>query len=254
MFAEFWNTLTSLVYIIPGLLNYMKLQQLKCSKNADTDSLLIRRLQIMTLSWVLLGAGSFVFHATQSGWGELLDELGMISVSASTCYALRDFHPLTTGNIGLLFYVLYFKVIGLCMGLYLVSGSHPFFSIVFIASSLVSVYLMGTAPSKRSEMQTEKLREGVFYALLGYGIWHIDQACVAGDWLPSYRSYEWELQYWSHPIWHILTSIAGHSFIAAVVFGILQIDISRVNIYAFNNSSVVGPAIGIPMPTEHSRS
>ena len=252
--AEFWNSLTSTAYIIPGIMHFLNLQQLKGSVYEDINFDSIHRIRAMTLSWVFLGFGSFLFHATQTCWGEFLDELGMISVSASTLCALREHHILTTGNIGDLFYFLYFSIMAVCMGLYIVSGSHPFFSFVFIASSLLSVFVLSTGPSEMSDIQARKMREGVIYALVGYGIWHIDQVCVSRDWIPSYEAYEWELQYLSHPVWHILTAMAGNSFISAVAFGVLRVDISSLHINAANKLLPNAPAVGIPIADSTSMS
>jgi len=240
--------------MVPGLLHFFRLQKLKRTVNPECVSQSIRRLELMTISWVLLGVGSFIFHATQTGWGELIDELGMISVSTSTCYSLRGTHFLTTGRFGVYFYSSFFGIVCICMTIYFLSGSHTFFSIVFICSSVVSVALLNTSPSKGSIKQSRKLRAGVIFAIVGYGIWHVDQACVHAKWSPSYESYEWELQYWSHPLWHILTAFAADSFISTLVHSLLGIDISSIQIYRFDKLITMIPTVGFPVNGETYKS
>jgi hypothetical protein len=190
-------------------------QAISKTKGHPIIPLVVRRIRIACLSWVLLALGSFIFHASQTAWGELVDELGMMSVSCSMCYALRGRHPVTAGISGLVFYFIFFGVVFASMMIYIMCGYHPFFASVFIITSLVSVILLKTMPHSNVEF-TQRIHKGVVHAITGYCIWHIDQVCVSRKWSVGHTAYEWELQYWSHPIWHLLTASAGQSFLGAL--------------------------------------
>lgn len=203
------------MYLVPGLIHHRKVNAIAASKRKPISSVSLRRVRFATASWTLLALGSFVFHASQTAFGEFVDEVGMISVSCSMCYALRDKHQMTKGVNGCLFYTLFFGVVFVSMLAYICCGYHPFFASVFILTSLVSVALLNTMPLKVPDCQSS-IYKGIIYAIVGYCIWHIDQLCVSRKWPAPNTAYEWELHYWSHPVWHVLTSAAGHRFLSVI--------------------------------------
>lgn len=199
------------------------------------------RYSFTLLSWVFLGFGSAAFHATQTTWGEFWDEFGMVIAIASTAFALFDVHPLTTGRRGALFYGIFSLSILFFSLAYLHLMYHPFFAVCFITSVLVVILLVATMPVlvnkgavKAYVEETpgnvnmlnrgavgfsvrvpllQAIRLSVALALSGYGIWHIDQACVHGKWAVAPDGlYEYHWWMWSHPLWHLLTA-AGQFFL-----------------------------------------
>jgi hypothetical protein len=215
---------------------------------------LLLRYQVCISSWFFLGFGSAAFHATQSGWGEILDEVGMVVAIGTSCLALQDVHPLTAGRRGAWFYTLFMLfVIGSSLT-YINFMSHPLFAICFITSVLVVLLVIASLPVLANrgasklyieEPQTqpdclfrdtksfwgrftlrESLRMSVTLALCGYGIWHIDQACVYGEWpSPENTAYELCWYYWSHPLWHLLT--AGGMFFLLHSIILARIETAR---------------------------
>jgi hypothetical protein len=193
---------------------------------------------IVFVAWTCLGFGSALFHASQTFWGEVLDEVGMILVSTSICYALKDIHPLTTSERGKRFYCLYTLLTTFSMTVYVANGNHLFFSICYILNVLTSVIILLTLPihdddvsiyrrirSKSSGMKNFKLqsksasRAAVLSALLGYAIWHIDQRCVREGWITDHDLYEMYYYQWSHPAWHCLTAFAGYCVYRGIIYG-----------------------------------
>ncbi len=203
------------MYLVPGFIHHRKVNTIAASKGHSISSVSLRRVRFATTTWILLALGSFVFHASQTAFGEFVDEVGMISVSCSMCYALRDKHQVTKGVNGCIFYTLFFGVVFVSMLAYLCCGYHPFFASVFILASLVSVVLLKTMPLQGPDSQSN-IHKGIIFAIVGYCIWHIDQLCVSRKWPASNTAYEWELHYWSHPFWHVLTSAAGHWFLSVL--------------------------------------
>ena len=168
-----------------------------------------------------MGFGSAAFHCTQTWTGELLDELGMYVASLLTCFTLRDVHPLTTGRKGALLYSLV-SIFGLTIWwIYMEIMHHPFFSVCFIISVFLTVYLLATLPVKHSR-STSSLVCGVALSLMGYGIWVFDQVCVQGMWEhESEYPYELVWYYWSHPAWHVLTALGVHFLLESIIFGLI---------------------------------
>lgn len=165
----------------------------------------MRRYYICLASWFFLGFGSAAFHATQTGWGELLDEVGMVMSIATTCIALYDVHPLTAGKRGMVFYTSFMLfTLGSSLA-YINLMYHPFFAVCFITSVLVVVLLIATLPvlahrcSRKLYAEDQErdpislpteilsllarfplrasLRLSVVLTLMGYLIWHVDQRC-----------------------------------------------------------------------------
>ncbi len=206
--------MSSLAYLIPSLIHFFTLNSRIRGTSIEWYSK--RRLILSMFSWILLGFGSFVFHATQTAWAEFIDELGMISASSSMCYALRDLHPLTSGRAGHTFYICFFGCIAMSMLAYLWNGNHSFFAASFICSAVIPSTIMKTIPAISLKTNT-LVNNGIIYALVAYSIWHIDQVCVSRNWLSAYEAYEWELQYWSHPVWHVITAVSAHCYIDAII-------------------------------------
>ena len=211
--------------------------------------LLIHRYYICFVSWCILGFGSATFHATQTLWGEVFDEVGMVISIAAACLTLYGVHPLTVGRRGAHFYSVFILFITGSSIAYINLQYHPFFAICFMASVTVVILLVSTLPVLADKLyltnpddswkQTNSkldppflriplrasLRLSVALALSGYASWHVDQACVHGEWpAPSEDAYELYWWYWSHPLWHVLT--AGGMFF--LMYAVIQARIETV--------------------------
>ena len=213
------------------------------------DSKYYRRYWFSGIAWFCLGFGSASFHATQTSWGELLDELGMILASTSSCFALHDVHPLTTSRRGASFY-LFFTIFTIVSSVaYAQAMYHPLFSLSFLVSIVTQVLLVASVPASVNEGPNKlyledknlepqdvaadaasvgsslyplsvrkSIRYAGFLALSGWGVWHVDQMCVHNNWpQPSEHPYELYWYYWMHPMWHILTAAALVFFLHSII-------------------------------------
>lgn len=248
--AEFWNTISSFAYCLPAIVLIWITE--RCSEEfpAIFTPGVIWRHRVCAVCWILLGLGSAAFHATQTVWGELWDEIGMLAATLSINFCLYDLHPLTTSKRANWFYGLMLAFSIIVMAVYVQLMHHPFFAACFIASALVPLGITITLPidinGGRIKLYEEKsLREtraagaaklfamakinklsllgsldrvkgvygGVVATLLGYAIWHIDQKCVADGWMPTDgHLYEKDYFYWAHPLWHVCTAIGTFFF------------------------------------------
>lgn len=214
----------------------------------------VDRLYFNLVSWIILAIGSASFHATQSLWGELLDEIGMMMASYSTCLLLNDMHNLTSGYKACIFYAIYMVLLIAVTGLYIYIENHVFFSTCFILSISVSVVLLcsrfrnegpisypfewAVSESAMAGLVLHRLDYlpvsianllGCTTLILGMAIWLIDQECVRQDWSPP-NSYVYEMQwhYWSHSIWHLMSACGVFFFMQAIARARIDMNIPKL--------------------------
>jgi hypothetical protein len=148
----------------------------------------------------------------------------MIAGAASTCFAFRDLHPLTTGRLGVWFFGVFALYMISSFVTYVQSQKHEIFAATFLISTLVplslafavaSSYSAKLGPVKNSGRKdlTRELVTGCLSSLFGYMIWYVDQRCVNEEWDQAFHSaYELRWYNWCHPLWHIFTAIGVESF------------------------------------------
>lgn len=275
--AEYWNTWSSFAYCIPALM--LAWISHRCGQEfpAIFTPGVIWRHRICAICWIMLGLGSAAFHATQTVWGELWDEIGMLSATLSINLCLYDLHPLTTSKRANWFYGIMMGFSVVVVAVYVQLMHHPFFAACFIASALVPLGITITLPvdinggkvklyEEKNMRETraagaaresimEKMNEisflgrldrvksvyaGVFVTLLGYAIWHIDQKCVSDGWKPSdSHLYEKDYFYWAHPLWHVCTAIGAFFFFDSMC---------KVRVESFYSPLVRRPGTGSFVP------
>lgn len=254
--AEFWNTLSSFTYCLASLHFIFQVNRFRKELPECFPPQLVRRFHFSALAWFILGLGSAAFHAFQTLWAELWDEIGMLLAILSLSYCLFDLHPLTTSHRANWFYgsLVLFMVATLIV--YVQIMYHPFFALCFIVSALVPALIAATMPMRINKgvgvklyqeepgsttrslkayrkLLTERanalslfggigvdtlVKGGILTALLAYAIWHVDQHCVAQGWThDSTFAYEYTWYYWSHPLWHCLTAVAVVCFFDAML-------------------------------------
>lgn len=253
--AEFWNTLSSLAYCVAAIhfIRQVSIHQKTIPECFPTH--LVWRFRLSALAWFVLGLGSAAFHAFQTLWAELWDEIGMLVAVLSISYCLFDLHPLTTSHRANWFYgsLLLFTISTLLVYLHIMY--HPFFAMCFIVSALVPALITITLPLRLNNGYGPKLYKedkkigkaiaackslvvekgyalspfgklsvdklfglGTLTALVGYAIWHVDQRCVSEGWIhDKSHAYESYWYYWSHPMWHVLTALAVVLFCDAML-------------------------------------
>jgi hypothetical protein len=243
--AELWNTLSSFMYCVAAMYFWILINRFKESLPESFPENVVLRYRMCALSWFMLGFGSAAFHAFQTIWAELWDEIGMMVAIVSISYGLVDLHPLTTSRRASWFYASLLTFVSISAGIYIKIMHHPFFAASFMIAAIVPTILVITLPinlnksvklydevqqrvtRSATSAREEMLRQmksmsafgglsmngstwvGISLALLGYAIWHIDQRCVHDKWQPG-DAYFYELDwfYWTHPFWHVSTAIS----------------------------------------------
>ena len=245
--AELWNTLSSFAYCVAAIHFVYQVNSYQKALPECFSANLVWRFRASAFAWFVLGLGSAAFHAFQTLWAELWDEIGMLMAILSVSYCLFDLHPLTTSYRANWFYGSLVLFMAAALTVYIQIMYHPFFALCFIVSALIPALITLTLPMRMNngtglklykedsgppsravkaskalilqkgfalspfgEMGVDKLvKRGIFTAILGYAIWHIDQKCVSEGWKHnSSLAYESTWYYWSHPLWHSLTAIA----------------------------------------------
>lgn len=212
----------------------------------------MRRLQFISIAWFVLGIGSFLFHATQTVWGELMDELSMNVTVFGFALNMYDLHPFTHGKRSVMYYSILLLVLIGGSFLYIEGMQYEVFKMVYFCGMLIMSLtaltmpiVLNTGPKKlyavleKGRMEAKPNGKtvipyepslwlpirtcfGVFTSLstvgLAYGIWLIDQKCVADGW-GKYTSVPYELNwwYWMHPMWHCLTAWAAYQLIHTII-------------------------------------
>lgn len=253
--AELWNTLSSFAYCVSAIHFLYQVNAYQEAVPECFPSHLVWRFRLSAFAWFVLGLGSAAFHAYQTLWAELWDEIGMLIAILSVSYCLFDLHPLTTSHRANWFYGSLVLFMATTLLIYVQIMYHPFFALCFMVSALIPALITVTLPmrintgnvklyqetgesvnhsikeykalfrkkgyalSTFGDMSVDKLfKLGIGFALLGYVIWHIDQRCVADGWGHDPRhAYETYWYYWTHPLWHTFTALGTMFFFDALL-------------------------------------
>ena len=263
--AELWNTLSSFAYCIPALILAFQTRKYRTEFPNCFTTGVYWRFMLCATSWFALGLGSAAFHALQTVWAELWDEIGMLVATLSISFCLFDLHPLTTSRKANWFYGSLILLTVSTILVYVQIMYHPFFATCFMISALIPLFISLTLPINLNmgpvKLYHEKhIREtraaisarenasktidsmsvfgsmkrntslllGIGISIVGYGIWHIDQKCVRDDWKPSeHGMYELDWFYWCHPLWHVCTALGSLFFFDAM---------SKVRVESYHSS------------------
>lgn len=215
------------------------------------------RYSIAFTCWFLLGIGSALFHATQTGWGEFLDEIGMVASVTASCFTLQNVHPLTTSRRGSSFYIVFSAFVLLTSIVYAQLMYHPFFTASFFVTSGIQYLLLATLPVSANRGKKKLYREvplsdatiqgippsfatsasrslassgrlSFILSVVALAIWHVDQLCVHEAWPIPSGTYEIYWYYWTHPLWHVLTAMSLYFFLETLVNARVETNLSRL--------------------------
>ena len=253
--AELWNTLSSFAYCIPAMYFWNLTDKYRVALPECYPEKVVFQCKFCAMAWFILGLGSAAFHAFQTVWAELWDELGMLLAILAISFCLFDLHPLTTGKRAIRFYgFLVLTVIGATL-LYTQIMYHPFFAMTFLLAALVPAFLLLTLPMNLNSGRVKYYHEsakgspqkefsdkdlilkkcaslspfgslsmnrsaisGILISVVGYSVWHVDQLCVHQKWGASVPwVYELDWYHWAHPFWHLSTAVASLFFFDAML-------------------------------------
>jgi len=185
--GQFWNSMSSLSFcIVPIFIN--------------STEYVIKRSNILI---VIVGLGSFWFHATCSFTGELVDEVSMLLFSLSILDGLKHTNPLIENSI-----VPNINRASLMVtGFYIWQGWHTVFCLVFgITLFIPSVIMVSSKKNKTHLMKAACFmscafccwfleRLGIWHFL--HSFWHILSAFASYHWIKQlevHRAFSWQLQ------------------------------------------------------------
>mmetsp|Transcript_24965 Transcript_24965/g.44386 ORF Transcript_24965/g.44386 Transcript_24965/m.44386 type:complete len:279 (-) Transcript_24965:303-1139(-) len=191
--AEFYNSLSSLIYVFMGTYGFVATMRMNCRW--------IYPILFATLT--LIGIGSTIFHGTMRWWAELWDELPMLLFGFLILVCLQGTHPVTSGTVGTYFYIAVTLGIVSAAVFYVKYQFYEIFLHSFTAIIVVAVLLGFTM--KTNSSQTHQL---LFLALseiiLGKLVWSVEhQLCGFTHYVIPYL----------HVVWHICSSFAAYHFV-----------------------------------------
>lgn len=203
------NSFSNLAFSVVGLMMAWQTYQNKYkAKNKMTATIFYPLL--LSLSLILLGAGSFAMHATNTTAGGFFDLLGMFLFSCFvSSYAIVRWFRLTD-----LFFILLYGL-GVSIGAYLylftegrffgvLSGSTLWFAIHLLLATFFELLLRYV---RKIEITAALGWAGIFTLLLAFLIWNLSRT-QESVWCDPYSWFQ------GHAVWHVLNAVG-----AALVFG-----------------------------------
>lgn len=184
--------------------------------------LLSPRLDFMSVSILLVGIGSFLFHATLRQPLQFADDLSMIVLGASMLHGVFTVRQ-SAARQRLVSVLLGISVIGFS-GFYVWSGKIIYHFAAFTSQMLLilarCIYLFHFAPGFPEEKMRGwkwEHRCAVAVFLLGYLLWNIDlEMCAELRSLRAWVGLPWAFGLELHGWWHVLTAVGADMFIQVV--------------------------------------
>ncbi|KAJ3112220.1 Alkaline ceramidase 3 [Physocladia obscura] len=233
--AEFWNTVSNLVFLVFAWIG---------AKNLLTVGVNERRNLLGFLSLVIVAIGSMMFHGTMWFNAQMLDELPMIYNGCILVFSLLTIFPEANARVS--FFTYFFTGYGVFVTVVYVYWSNPTFLVAchtILLWSMVALlpiqirHLEKTYPQHTHKMPS--LWKFYFYGIASYLVgsifWSIDNTLC--PWLRFARGYVgtpvgilFEFHLW----WHFFIAVGGYScvmttaFLRALALGREDIDLKWV--------------------------
>eukprot|EP00466_Bigelowiella_natans_P015386 jgi/Bigna1/89336/estExt_fgenesh1_pg.C_470091 len=190
--AEFWNSISSLVFVFLGLYGFVETVKL--------NTRWIYPALFSTLA--LIGIGSTIFHGTMRWWGELWDELPMLLLGLLYLVSLAGCHSVTTGTKGVYFYS---AIITFLIAVVVAYVKFKVYEI-FLHSFTVLI-LLALAITILSRPKSRNLQILLFMIVGELGtakaFWSLDhQLCGLSPVIPYF-----------HVVWHVLAAFAAYHYV-----------------------------------------
>ncbi|KAJ4011223.1 hypothetical protein NW752_007240 [Fusarium irregulare] len=214
--AEFINALTNVTYV------YLALRSMY-GPRSRSRGLFDPKWDFMSISLMVLGFGSFLFHATLRQTLEFVDELSMMLLSWSMLRSLLILRQSPT-NIRYISIVL--AIFFISFSVFYVIFSKIIYQVIAFWVSLILVgvrvrYLFNWAKPGFSEENVRnwsvRVWTATFTCLFGYLIWNIDlEFCHELRNLRERIGLPWAFLLEFHGWWHILTAVGASQFMNVV--------------------------------------
>ncbi|KAF5234592.1 hypothetical protein FANTH_12089 [Fusarium anthophilum] len=214
--AEFINALTNVTYV------YLALRSMYGSRSRSRG-LFDPKWDFMSVSLLVLGFGSFLFHATLRQTLEFVDELSMLLLSWSM---LRSLVILRQSPQNIRYISIVLAIFFISFSVFYVRSAKIIYQVIGFWVSLIVIgvrvrYLFHWAKPTFSEENVRdwsiRVWTATFTCLFGYFIWNLDLEFCAE--LRNFRQriglpWAWLLEF--HGWWHILTALGASQFMNVV--------------------------------------
>ncbi|KAK3935098.1 ceramidase [Diplogelasinospora grovesii] len=211
--AEFANTLTNLAYVYFALRYMYGPGSRPFAPKSDS----------MSLSLLVLGISSFLFHASLRQTLQFADELAMLGLAWSllqgTLTARQSPGNARFINISLAIIFPLFSAFYVWAGKIIYHATA--FAIIMVLITLRGHYLFHWIKPEFPEAKGLKWRaqglKALYMLLAGYFLWNIDlEYCAELRKLREWAGFPWALLFELHGWWHILTAISASQFMDVV--------------------------------------
>ncbi|KAL2258493.1 hypothetical protein VTK26DRAFT_8176 [Humicola hyalothermophila] len=208
--AEFMNALTNVAYVYPAL----------CAMYGPGGrGIFSPKWDFMSISLLVLGVTSFLFHATLRQTLEFADEFSMLGLTWSMLQATLTARQSPKRSR---FISMFLAVIYGAFAIYYIQTANILHQVIAFAIALISVllrslYLFHWArprfPEAKSRDWSVRLWQSAFISLFGYFIWNIDlEFCTELRALRQRLGLPWAWLLEFHGWWHILTAVGASHF------------------------------------------
>ncbi|KAI1761298.1 ceramidase [Hypoxylon sp. FL1150] len=208
--AEFINSISNIAYVYLAL-RYMY--------GPGSRGILAPRWDFMSVSLLVLGIGSFLFHASLRSITEFADEFSMLGLTWSMLQASLTVRQSPAKarliSIGL-------AVIFTAFSAFYLQSPQIIYQVIAFASGILAVILRSqyvfhliqpAFPKAKSRDWNARTWKGIFTCLAGYLLWNIDlQYCAELRALRHQLGLPWAWLFELHGWWHILTAIGADQF------------------------------------------
>lgn len=215
--AEFFNTVTNLIFIYLGVMGIRDCLRYGAAK-----------IYILSyLGYIVVGLGSMAFHATLKYSMQLADELPMIYTTCIMAFATFSYSKSTLtrtlmglGDVGLAAWITAYYVTSKDPVFHQVAYAALTCAVVFRGMYVMSVHLQPALEKRTSDaanimQQMWKMAfTGIGLFLIGFSIWIIDNTFC--QYLRSARNsvlLPWAAVLEGHAWWHIFTGLGAYYFI-----------------------------------------
>ncbi|GAB1603507.1 alkaline ceramidase 3-like [Argonauta hians] len=201
--AEFWNTVSNIVMIVPPV----------CLAILALRQKLELRLLMCNLSLLLVGVGSWCFHMTLLYSMQLLDELPMIWGTSFLVYSFAEIRcPPGRQNRGLQIFLFIYCVVVTAVYLLI---KNPVFHEFAYGLLVVSLVFYSAKVIRHCEHNLKLVMSGMSIYLFGFLLWNIDNVFCH-----RVRSFRWKLGSLGpisqlHAWWHLLAGVGTY---LAIIF------------------------------------
>ena len=193
--SEFSNSISNLAFIIVSFYS--------SGKNPQCDYAIC-----------LIGVGSFIFHATESYYGQLLDELPM-SLIAYLYYRqlfITSCKKSGAKSQAFLFLRGYEISLFIVWFVYIRYKLYWLFVSFFAAQLFVPLYIVSVVLPK-TDQQKFDLAKGAFFAIWAVGCWAYEQYLHSIGQCPTDIS---DYRFYLHSYWHIGMAVAHYQFMQCI--------------------------------------